>query len=254
MLDTGTSDTIVNAQTSDECTFPGAKLCAPYGSYSANSSSTYSYISSVFNQTASFVFNIIGDYASETLTLGNNTFPSMQIAIAYNTSAPQGMLGIGYPAGENQAAAYGGKVYNNVPMQMVADGLINSNAYSLWLDGVNTSTGNILFGGVDTAKYIPPLMTLPLQEIGGSMAQFPITLTRLSFGSTIIGDNLALAMATTSGDTFTYLPNDIAQALFEEVGAYYDDSASTAWIPCSQSNMSEDINFTLSSGGQLQFR
>jgi hypothetical protein len=119
----------------------------------------------------------------------------MQFGIGYSSTNPQGDLGIGYPTGESQVENEGKAVYNNIPAQMVAQGLINSNAYSLFLNDLNASTGNILFGGVDTARYNGPLATLPLQEVGGSVSQFPITLTELSFGNVVIAKNLALAIA-----------------------------------------------------------
>jgi Eukaryotic aspartyl protease len=245
LLDTGTSDTWFNAQSSDECT--ETTLCDPYGSYSANSSSTYSYIPGGFNSTQAGLFTILGDYASDTLTVGNNSFQSLQIGIAYNSTVTTGSLGIGYPTGESQVAYYGGQVYKNLPLQMVAEGLINSNAYSLWLNDVNASTGTILFGGVDTAKYHPPLMTFPLQQIGGSVSQLPITLTDVSFGSTTIEKNMALALGLVSGDTLTYLPNSLAQAIFQEVGAFFDKTSGQAFLPCSSATNPGTLNFTFSS-------
>jgi len=62
-------------------------------------------------------------------------------------------LGIGYQINEVQVGRAGKAAYNNLPAQMVADGLIQSNAYSLWLNDLDASTGSILFGGVDTAQY-----------------------------------------------------------------------------------------------------
>jgi hypothetical protein len=171
----------------------------------------------------------------------------MQFGIGYSSTNPQGDLGIGYPTGESQVENEGKAVYNNIPAQMVAQGLINSNAYSLFLNDLNASTGNILFGGVDTARYNGPLATLPLQEVGGSVSQFPITLTELSFGNVVIAKNLALAIALTSGDTLTYLPNELAQAVIQEAGAYFDQISGAAFIACSQASDPRTLNFTFSS-------
>lgn len=43
---------------------------------------------------------------------------------------------------------------------MVAAGLIKAPAYSLWLNDQSSSTGSILFGGVDSARYGGLLQTL----------------------------------------------------------------------------------------------
>jgi hypothetical protein len=189
----------------------------------------------------------IGDYAIDTLTVGSTTFSTLQIGIASSSNNPQGELGIGYPTGESQVTTEGKGTYNNLPAQMVAQGLINSNAYSLWLNDLNASTGNILFGGVDKARYHGSLATLPLQEVGGTVSQFPITLTGMTYNSVVIAKNMALAIALISGDTLTYLPNDLAQAVFQEVGAYYDPTSGNAFIPCTQATVAGALNFTFSS-------
>jgi Eukaryotic aspartyl protease len=244
LLDTGTSDTWVNVPDSTLCASAKA-LCSPFGTYNANSSSTYSYIGGGFN--ISSLAAIVGDYAEDTLTVGSMSFPSMQFGIAYSSTNPQGDIGIGYPTGESQVEKGGKPVYNNLPLQMVAQGLINSNAYSLWLNDLNASTGNILFGGVDTARYHGSLATVPLQEVGGSVSQFPITLTEMTFGSVVIAKNLALALALVSGNTLTYLPNPLAQAIYQEVGAFFDQNSGEAFIPCSQASLPGTLNFTFSS-------
>lgn len=244
LLDTGTSDTWVNVATSELCADPKA-ACSPFGTYDANSSSTYSYIEGGFNISA--LASILGDYATDTLTMGTTTFPSMQFGIAYSSTDPQGDIGIGYPTGESQVENQGQAVYKNLPAQMVDQGMINSYAYSLWLNDLNASTGNILFGGVDTARYHGSLATLPLQEVGGSVSQFPITLTQMTFGSVVIAKNLALALALVSGNTLTYLPNALAQAIFQEVGAFFDENSGEAFIPCSQASVPGTLNFTFSS-------
>ncbi len=246
LLDTGTADTWVKAATSDECTSTG-NPCSTFGTYDANSSSTYSYIGPGFNLTTLTGDFAIGDYATDTLTVGSTTFPTLQIGIASSSNNPQGELGIGYPTGESQVTTEGKETYNNLPAQMVAQGLINSNAYSLWLNDLNASTGNILFGGVDTTRYHGSLATLPLQEVGGTVSQFPITLTGMTYNSVVIANNMALAIALVSGDTLTYLPNELAQAVFQEVGAYYDPTSGNAFIPCTQATIAGVLNFTFSS-------
>jgi hypothetical protein len=74
-----------------------------------------------------------------------------------------GVLGIGYTTDE--AVVNHQSSYANLPKAMVADGLINSNAYSLWLNDLDANTGSILFGGVDSDKYTGDLETLPIQKI-----------------------------------------------------------------------------------------
>ena len=62
-------------------------------------------------------------------------------------------MGVGYDTNE---ASYVRKVfeYPSVVDQMVSEGLIATKAYSLYLDDLTAKTGNILFGGADTAKFM----------------------------------------------------------------------------------------------------
>lgn len=131
--------------------------------------------------------------------------------------------------------------------QMVANGLIQSNAYSLWLNDLQASTGNILFGGVDVAHYHPPLHTLPIQrDLNGSSFSY-ITLTDVNFGSIIIAKHQAISASLESSSSLTYLPDDITDAIFQEVGAIYDPIIGYPIVPCSQGSNENTLNFTFSS-------
>lgn len=72
---------------------------------------------------------------------------------------------------------------------MVNSSLIQSAAFSIWLNDLNTNRGSILFGGVDTDKYYGTLQTIPNLQINTNGAtvkgglvewQFYIELTGLT--------------------------------------------------------------------------
>jgi hypothetical protein len=153
-------------------------------------------------------------------------------------------LGIGYQINEVQVGRAGKAAYNNLPAQMVADGLIQSNAYSLWLNDLDASTGSILFGGVDPDQYHGSLETLPVQKEQGYYAEFLITLTEVMFGNTVIAENQALAVLLDSGSSLTYLPDAMTEAIYEQVDAQYDSSEGAAYVPCSLATNSTSLNFT----------
>jgi hypothetical protein len=217
------------------------------GTYAANSSSTYSYIASDFNISYVDGSGASGDYVSDTFTIGSTTLKTLQFGIGYESTSPEGILGVGYQLNEVQVQRAGGQVYNNLPAQLVADGLISSNAYSLWLNDLDASTGNILFGGVDTDQFKGTLATLPIQSEGGQFAEFLITLTGVSLGSTVIAKNQAQAVLLDSGSSLTYLPDAITEAIYEQVSAQYDSQEGSAYVPCSLSSNSSTLDFTFSS-------
>jgi hypothetical protein len=184
---------------------------------------------------------------TDTFTIGSTTLAKLQFGIGYTSSSSEGILGVGYEINEVQVGRAGKSAYNNLPAQMVADKLINSNAYSLWLNDLDASTGSILFGGVDTAQYHGSLETLPIQKESGYYAEFLITLTEVTLGSSVIAKDQALAVLLDSGSSLTYLPDSITEAIYEVVGAQYDSSEGAAYVPCSLASNSSTLNFTFTS-------
>ncbi|RDL35335.1 uncharacterized protein BP5553_07266 [Venustampulla echinocandica] len=244
-LDTGSSDLWVNTPKSRLCT-ARSKPCQLAGSYDANSSSTYSYVASDFNISYVDGSGATGDYVSDTFTIGSSTLKRLQFGIGYVSSATSGILGIGYAINEVQVGRSKKSPYNNLPAQLVAEGLIQSNAYSLWLNDLDASTGSILFGGVDTEQFMGELATLPVQAEQGEFAEFLVTMTAISFGSTVIAANQAQAVLLDSGTSLSYLPDPITAAIYEKVGAQYDSSDGVAYVPCSLAGNTTKLNFSFS--------
>ncbi|KAK4041053.1 putative aspartic-type endopeptidase opsB [Parachaetomium inaequale] len=251
-IDTGSSDLWVNTPSSKLCT-SGSNPCAYAGTYSANSSSTYQYIASNFNISYVDGSGASGDYVSDTVTIGSQKLDRLQFGVGYSSSNGQGILGIGYPLNEVQVGRAGLRPYNNLPAQLVAEGVIQSNAYSLWLNDLNANTGNILFGGVDAEKYIPPLQSLPIESKSGVYAEFMITLTKLQLGTKTIGadtnnGNLALAVLLDTGSSLTYLPDNLVSEIYAAVGAVFNSDANAAYVPCALArDTTTTLNFTFTS-------
>ncbi|AEO68924.1 uncharacterized protein THITE_2155501 [Thermothielavioides terrestris NRRL 8126] len=244
-LDTGSSDMWVNTPTSAYCSSK-SKPCAFAGTYSANASSTSEYVGSYFNISYVDGSGASGDYVSDTVTIGGHKIDRLQFGVGYQSTNAQGIMGIGYPLNEVQVGRAGLRAYNNLPAQLVADGVIQSKAYSLWLNDLDANTGSILFGGVDAAKYTPPLLSLPVEPQSGVYSEFFITLTGLQLGSTAIGSDLALAVLLDSGSSLTYLPDSLVQSIYAAVGAVYDSDANAAYVPCALADdaSAAPLNFT----------
>jgi Eukaryotic aspartyl protease len=146
----------------------------------------------------------------------------------------------------------GGPAYANLPKAMANAGLINSTAYSLWLNDLEANTGSILFGGVDTEKYHGQLETLPILPIDGEYIQFVIALTKLvlSSGSTnkaYTSSSLPTAVLLDSGSSLTYLPDALVQDIYNDFQVTYDSSSGIGYVPCSTANQNVKLVFTFSS-------
>lgn len=244
-LDTGSSDLWVNTNASSLC-MSKTNPCAYAGTYSANSSSTYSYIGSWFNISYVDGSGASGDYVSDTLTIGGTTVDSLQFGVGYKSTSSQGILGVGYPVNEVQVGRAGKKAYDNLPAKLVTDGVIKSNAYSLWLNDLDASTGNVLFGGVDTDKFTGSLSTLPIQASGKTYSEFMITLTKVVLDNTTIAESQALAVLLDSGSSLTYLPDSWVETIYTLTGAQYDSNEGAAYVPCSLASDTRELVFTFS--------
>ncbi len=222
------------------------------GTYDANSSSTYKYVSSDFNISYVDGSGAFGDYATETLRIGGQQLSGLQFGVGYRSSSAESILGIGYVINEVQTNRNNKQPYPNVPQLMADKGVINSNAYSLWLNDLDANTGSILFGGVNTGKYHGQLETLPILKEGTDYVEFVIALTGMSVSNNGRKSSLALGGKSTSvlldsGSSLTYLPDTLAHDLFNQVGAQYDNQQQAAFVPCSLMNNVSTVDFTFSS-------
>ena len=161
-----------------------------------------------------------------------------QAAEQDDSSPFQGIVGVGFDSGESIVAqSQGQSQYPNIISQMVLQGVISTRAYSLWLNDVNAPQGNILFGGVDNAKFSGDLVVLPLQSDSETNAidTFTVTFAGLEVdgngGKTVYSVNSSDPVILDSGTTLTYLPDAMASAIASGVGATTSNQFGTV-VPC----------------------
>jgi hypothetical protein len=192
-----------------------------------------------------------GDYVADTITIGGTSLKNFQFGVGYTSESSEGVLGIGYSSNEAQTSE-NGKSYANLPKAMANGGLINSNAYSLWLNDLDANTGTILFGGVDTDQFHGQLQTLPVQQEDGRYLEFIIALTGLSRTSSSDSNPhaygpLPIAVLLDSGSSLSYLPDSLVNSIYEDLKVTYDSTSGTGHVPCSMMNNDVNLTFTFSS-------
>ena len=112
---------------------------------------------------------VAGNYLLDTLTIGDCEIANFSFAAATVASASiqhfgstTGVLGINAAVGKAECL-HGGctkAVKPTISEAMASAGCIGSSSYSLSLDDDNGRSPSILFGGIDTAKFTGPLVTL----------------------------------------------------------------------------------------------
>ncbi|KAI2470150.1 aspartic peptidase domain-containing protein [Annulohypoxylon bovei var. microspora] len=254
IVDTGSSDVWILDSDANLCN--SQKMQAYYGyclsTYDPSNSSTYAVIS---QDTFSIRYvdgsGAEGDYIKDDFSIGGADIKSLQMGLAESSTINSGLLGIGFAA--NVAAE---KPYPNIMSLFQDQDLIAIQAYSLYLDDLYAATGTILFGGLDTEKFIGELKTVEIQpDSSGNYSSFTVALSSLS----TTADNGTVANYTTrstvpvildSGTTLTYLPTSMANRVFRAFGAV-DDTSSTGlvFIDCDYLTSNKNLTFDFQFGG-----
>ncbi|KAF7520634.1 hypothetical protein G7054_g12712 [Neopestalotiopsis clavispora] len=167
------------------------------------------------------------------------------------STIPVGIMGVGFAANE---AVYEEDRYPNIMDVFISQDLIGSRAYSLYLNDYGSSTGSILFGGIDTEKFIGELTSIDLVAEQGYDEIFSFTIPLNALSMSINGsqdDSVSLSDAVPvildSGTTLTYLPTKVADKIYDAVGATYSNNYGISYIDCKY--MNSDLEFGFQFGG-----
>jgi elongation factor G len=192
-----------------------------------------------------------GDYFKDDFRIGGVKIQNLTMGLGIRTTISHGLVGVGYALSEASTTT-ADAIYPNLPIAMQQAGLINSVAYSLWLNDLDASTGNILFGGIDTGKYLGDLISIEvlLDESADNFTHLTVAMTSLEAtspsGSDVLSsEDLPIHAVLDSGSTLTYLPSDMTHQVWDEVGAKYEPLFDMAVLPCSYGNHPGYFSFGL---------
>ncbi|KAI0141270.1 aspartic peptidase domain-containing protein [Xylariaceae sp. FL1272] len=238
IVDTGSSDVWVLDSHADLC--QSSALQDRYGeclaTYDTENSETYEVaVEDGFNITYADLNSATGDYIKDDVHIAGTTVSGLQLGLARNTTINSGVLGIGFDAGEATL-----DIYPNIITLLMSQGLIDAEAYSLFLDDLDADQGTILFGGIDTEKYTGELKIIDIVPDGftGKITSFSVDLTSLTIsppdadGQSILPETISVVLD--SGTTLTYLPEVVAKDIYDAVGAVNDIfGTGLVYISCS---------------------
>lgn len=253
-LDTGSSDTWVPDSQATVCRQTSTQDGCKFGSFNPDESSTFEVVGKdqfdieyVDNSSSK------GDYFTDVFEIGGATLKNLTMGLGRRTDIEYGLVGVGYAVNEaivgtTQSLS---SVYPNLPVEMVNEGLINTVAYSLWLNDLDASSGSILFGGIDTKKYKGDLTRIniyPTQTDPTIFSAFLVALTTVEAVSssgqdTLTSEAFPIPVVLDSGTTLSYLPTDLARQVWQEVGAIYSPEVGVAVLPCSMQNSKGHFSF-----------
>ncbi len=250
-LDTGSSDLWVSSKSNPYCQEIN---CEEYGFYDLGASSTWKYNNSKFSIQYGDYTYAKGDWGMDTIHIGDTSVPNFNFAVATDANSSFGVFGIGFDTLETSPTTY-----INFPGALVANGLINSQAYSLFLNSEEAESGSILFGAVDHSKYTGPFITVPII----SKHRTSVYLTGLS--SSIDGcdtdlfehddtvsiqeellEEGGLYVLLDSGTTLSFLPAAFVDKIGKTLGATFSEDVGLYTMPCNQPGQTLDFKFSCS--------
>ncbi|CEP63195.1 pepsin-like aspartic protease LALA0_S07e04610g [Lachancea lanzarotensis] len=230
--------------------------CSQYGTFATDSSSSFKSNNSEFYISYGDGTYALGTWGSDKVTLQDVQIPSVNFAVANESTSEFGVMGIGMEDLEStNTLSKDRRTYINFPSALVLQGDIQSRAFSLYLNKLEETQGTILFGGVDHSKYTGSLYTVPIintyKNLGyANPIRFEITLQGLG----IDANNTQKTYTTTkipvvldSGSTISYLPASLVSAVASSLKAQYDSSSELYLFDCSE--VSDDDSFVFDFGG-----
>lgn len=247
LIDTGSSDLWVASENNPYCATDEQDLLEGYvdcsfGLFNYNNSKSWKQNKTSNGDEVDF-FIQYGDYTfsegywgTDDVNIGDISLKDCSIGLATKSNNSNPVLGIGLKATESTNQAYSQDsepfTYDNVPILMVQQGYIDSSAYSLYLNDINSESGQILFGGVDHCAYEGSLTTLPLvKTVPGYSQAVELAIQMTSFA--ITGDDgnsvnysvkVNYPALLDSGTSFAMLPDKLTQNIMDALDAQYEPS------------------------------
>ncbi|CAR28710.1 ZYRO0F10252p [Zygosaccharomyces rouxii] len=254
------SNSSTNNGPSSTANFPSSSAtidCSQYGTFNLDGSETFKSNDSTFYLTYGDGSFAKGLWGMDHVYLDGLNVSDVSFAVANESNSTVGVFGVGLP-GEEATVTPGVNgnhyQYKNFPQVLKDNGVVQKNAYSLYLNSPDSNSGNILFGAVDHSKYSGNLYTLPIvntyADQGVAPREFDVTVQGITVGnsssnSTVSSDK-TLALLD-SGTTLMYLPTALADELAKSLGGKFSPSTGYYLIPKPSEN--DDTKITFDFGG-----
>ncbi|ELQ43788.1 candidapepsin precursor [Pyricularia oryzae Y34] len=221
VIDTGSSELWVNPDCNNIENRLSKSMCRAVVHYEPSQSSTA--VNLRRNGTITYGSGDVKfNYVADTVTVGSNTAIRNQTfgVATQSTDIFMGIMGLGPRLGRPRESNY-----SLLLESLVEQKHIRSRAFSLDLRSVNSRTGAVIFGGIDTTKFIGDLSKTPMlspQETPQGADRYYVHMTSISLSSSGSdsrkvfdkGSTNGVAVFLDSGGTVCQLP----QAIFQRIG------------------------------------
>ncbi|KAL8932191.1 MAG: hypothetical protein Q9216_006931 [Gyalolechia sp. 2 TL-2023] len=260
-LDTGSSDLWIPSARSDLCQ---SQDCSTTGAFIYQRSTTFDSTGEDWEISYGDNSAYAGVLVEDTVTFGEATLENATFALVIESAnvpvggseefgyTTNGVWGISFDSSQSDSIDEGNQ-YTGIVALMKEEGLISRMAYSLWLNDPDAAEGSILFGGVDSDKFDPPLIGLPIvplserSEVSHMNVEFTSLVLDAGGDPLVVQDNVVRSAILDSGSTGTILPNDLADTFLDFFGAIIDPNVPQPLVACDLAD--SDAAFVYQFGG-----
>ncbi|KID89954.1 Peptidase A1 [Metarhizium guizhouense ARSEF 977] len=220
-LDTGSSDTWMNSPQTRYCRSATAQSEGGYctTTFNPRDSKTYTLVDQGgFNITYLDQRRITGDYFNDTVTIGGHEIANQQLGLAISSVRPTGIMGLGFSI--NVATP---NKYPTIIDNMVSEGVIAHPSFSLYLNDLDATSGTILFGGIDSAKFLGSLATLPIKPMPNAedtnVTSYAVAIKSVSATGVKVPSVAPQSVGILdSGSTISLIPDSLVKPIQDKFG------------------------------------
>ncbi|RDW71697.1 hypothetical protein BP5796_07731 [Coleophoma crateriformis] len=244
-IDTGSSELWVNPTCSQAGNSNSIAVCNSLPVYSISSSSTGRH-SGQGMQLYYGKGSCSGEYVIDTVNIGGANLPQTQFGMSsYSSSLAQGIMGISWGYGLTTD-------YYNILDQLTAQDYIASRTFSLDLGSVDTASGSLIFGGLDSKKYSGPLEKRPIIPYPSAPDGYPrywIYMNSIgisppgAYSKNYTSAGYKQPVFLDSGGTLSRLPADIVNMMLGDFPGAVSQGNGLFTIPCAVGAQSGTVDF-----------
>jgi hypothetical protein len=175
---------------------------------------------------------ILGGYFTDSFSIGGAQLKNFQMGLANSSSNDTlyyGVLGLG-PSNDESPVANKPN-YPNFMDQLVSQSLISTRTYSLYLNDLNSTTGSMIFGGIDTKKFSGTLgvQTTP----NGLLDMVGLTFVDNTGITHPFTNSTSLTAALYTSGILSYAPAGVVDSLISYFGAFDDrNNSGVVFVDC----------------------
>lgn len=223
----------------------GSNSCTQDGSFNTDTSDSFKVNSSALEFSITYADGsaATGFWGRDYVSILSANVSDVSFAVVNDTSSTFGVLGIGLEGLETTFSLASSSrqpyTYENFPVRLKNSGAINKVAYSLFLDDDSASSGLVLFGAVDHAKYSGQLTTVPIINIYSGYYDNPIrldvALDSISFetsSTNITAVKGTMAALLDSGTTYSYFPTLALDSFVSSLSGTYSSAVGLYLVSC----------------------